>query len=63
LEGLNEAERNKSGSWKLDAGEMTSAVKFLGTDGKLAASTVTPEAVAKAVSVETGSHQASLAVG
>jgi hypothetical protein len=63
LEGLNEAERNKSGSWKVDAGEMTSAVKFLGTDGKLAASTVTPEAVAKAVSVETGSHQASLAVG
>jgi len=63
LEGLNEAERNKFGSWKLDNGEMTSAVKFLGTDGKLAASTVTPEAVANAVSVGSTSHQASLAVG
>ena len=63
LEGLNEVERNKSGLWKIDAGEMTSAVKFLGADGKLAASTLTPDAVAKAVSVEAGSHQASLAVG
>jgi hypothetical protein len=63
LESLNEVELNKSGSWKLDNSEMTSAVKFLGTDGTLAASTVTPEAVANAVNVQSGSHQARLAVG
>jgi hypothetical protein len=63
LESLNEMERNNSGSWKLDNNEMTSAVKFLGADGKLAASTVTPEAVATAVSVATGPREASLAVG
>src|ERR1044072_757436 len=43
LQTLNEMERSDSGSWKLDNNEMTSAAKFLGADGKLAASTVSPE--------------------
>jgi hypothetical protein len=63
LQTLNEMEGNNSGSWKLDNGEMTSAVKFLGADGKLAASSVTPDTVATAVSTEAGLREVSLAVG
>ena len=42
---LNEME-NATGTWKLDSHEMTSAVKFLGQDGVLAASRLDPEDVA-----------------
>jgi hypothetical protein len=46
---LNKLETVKDGEWKLDRGEMTSAIKFLGTDGKLAASKLAPDEVAKVV--------------
>jgi hypothetical protein len=42
---LNELETNRDGKWKLDASEMTSAAKFVGPDGALAASTLDPETV------------------
>lgn len=63
LESLNHGERNTVGSWKLDNNEMTSAVKFLGPDRKLAASTLAPDEVAKAYGAETASAEASVAVG
>ncbi len=44
---LNQLERERKGVWKLDNNEMTSAIKFLGSDGKLAASRLTPDEVAK----------------
>lgn len=36
-----------AGRWKADMGELSSAIKFLGTDGKLATSTLNPDEVAK----------------
>lgn len=45
---LNQAEHERGGSWKPDNNEMTSAVKFLDSDGTLAASTLAPEEIAKA---------------
>ncbi|MDQ5844458.1 MAG: hypothetical protein M3539_04110 [Acidobacteriota bacterium] len=42
---LNQLESG-GGVWKLDKGEMTSAIKFLGSDGKLAASSLPPDEVA-----------------
>jgi Family of unknown function (DUF6687) len=63
LETLNRAELNTVGSWKLDSNEMTSAVKFLGPDGKLAASTLAPDDVANAFGAETVAGEASVAVG
>lgn len=47
LSELNQREREGEGVWKLDNSEMTSAVKFLGGDGTLAASVLTPDEVAK----------------
>jgi hypothetical protein len=47
LSELNQRERESEGVWKLDNSEMTSAVKFLGSDGTLAASTLPPDEVAK----------------
>jgi len=46
---LNQLESERTGVWKLDSSEMTSAIKFLGSDGTLAASRLTPDEVAKAV--------------
>jgi hypothetical protein len=46
---LNRVESASDGLWKLDRGEMTSAIKFLGNDGTLAASRLAPDEVAKAV--------------
>ena len=43
---LNRLETGE-GSWKPDAGEMTSAIKFLGTDGRLAVSGLQPDGVAR----------------
>lgn len=43
---LNRLEGNANGGWKLDGSEMTSAMKFLGADGKLSASRLTPDRVA-----------------
>ncbi len=62
LAALNERERNSAGTWKLDNNEMTSAVKFLGTDNKLAASTLAPDAVATTMAAEAFSREASMAV-
>ena len=56
-----ERERERVGEWKLDHSEMTSAVKFLGIDGTLAASTLAPDAVAKIVRAEMISGEASAA--
>ena len=44
---LNQLEPLTSGEWKLDNREMTSAVKFLGTDGLLAPSGLSPDVVAQ----------------
>lgn len=42
---LNELE-NRVGEWNVDKGEFSSAVKFLGIDGKLASSSLQPDQVA-----------------
>lgn len=42
---LNDLESSAEGSWKTDNSEMTSAVKFLGSDGKLNASSLSPAKV------------------
>jgi hypothetical protein len=48
---LNRLENERAGhfkeQWKLDSGEMTSAIKFLGNDGVLAPSQLNPEEVAR----------------
>ncbi|MFN2515944.1 MAG: DUF6687 family protein [Pyrinomonadaceae bacterium] len=44
---LNQLEPKGDGVWKLDNSEMTSAVKFLGTEGTLAASRLKPDEVAE----------------
>jgi hypothetical protein len=44
---INQLEPDGKGVWKLDNSEMTSAIKFLGGDGTLAASKLTPDDVAK----------------
>jgi hypothetical protein len=54
---LNQLENDGSGLWKLDSQEMTSAVKFLGVEGKLAASRLLPDEVANALRVELLSRQ------
>jgi hypothetical protein len=43
---LNQLESGREAVWKLDTNEMTSAIKFLGGDGTLAASKLTPDEVA-----------------
>ena len=60
---LNQVEHEHAGLWKLDNSEMTSAIKFLGSDGKLAASTLTPDEVAKAIRAQMISGEATAAVG
>jgi hypothetical protein len=47
--------------WKSDRGEMTSAIKFLGTDGTLAASKLAPDEVAKIFSLYLSAQQQSVA--
>ena len=43
---LNQLESEQEARWKLDNNEMTSAIKFLGSDGTFAASKLTPDEVA-----------------
>ena len=62
LTGLNQLERDRAGVWKLDSSELASAIKFLDGDGKLAASTLAPDEVAKAVRAQMIGGEAS-AVG
>lgn len=49
---LNQLEHEPAGVWKLDTGELASAIKFLGEDGTLAASTLAPDEVAKIIGRE-----------
>jgi hypothetical protein len=46
---LNQLDPEDEGVWKKDNNEMTSAIKFLGSDGTLAASMLTPDEVAKTI--------------
>jgi hypothetical protein len=43
---LNELERDAGGTWKIDKSELASAVKFAGSDGLPAQSSLTPDVVA-----------------
>lgn len=52
LEELNQGERENDAAWKLDHSEMTSAIKFLGSDGRLAPSMLPPDEVAETVRAE-----------
>lgn len=52
LERLNELEKNKNGSWRLDGSEMTSAIKFFDYSNKPAASLLRPDEVAAIVRAE-----------
>jgi hypothetical protein len=58
---LNQHERNSEGVWKLDNSEMTSAIKFLGGDGTLAASSISPDDVARILGAATTPAEAKLA--
>jgi hypothetical protein len=49
LDQLNRLESSRSGVWKVDNNEMTSAAKFLGLDDVLASSRLTPEVVAQTI--------------
>ncbi|HAF23939.1 MAG TPA: hypothetical protein DHU55_17815 [Blastocatellia bacterium] len=58
LSDLNQVERASEGVWKLDNGEMTSAIKFLSADGTLIASSLKPDEVAEIFSARLSSqHQ------
>jgi hypothetical protein len=58
---LNQLERERAGVWKLDNSEMTSAIKFLGSDGNLAASMLMPDDVAKTIRALSSSAQPAVA--
>ena len=58
---LNQLERDSQGVWKLDNSEMTSAIKFLGHDGALAASSIAPDDVARILGAATTPAEARLA--
>jgi hypothetical protein len=58
---LNQVERDVEGVWKLDNSEMTSAIKFLGSDGTLAPSGLAPDEVAKAFRAHSSSAQPAVA--
>ncbi|HEY2972761.1 MAG TPA: DUF6687 family protein [Pyrinomonadaceae bacterium] len=54
---LNQLEPEGEGLWKLDKSEMTSAIKFVGPDGRLAPSMLKPDEVAKAFRALSSSAQ------
>jgi hypothetical protein len=56
---LNQLESDPEGVWKTDNNEMTSAIKFLSSDGKFAASMLTPDEVTRSFQTMLGA-QASL---
>jgi hypothetical protein len=58
---INQLEPDGEGVWKLDNSEMTSAIKFLGADGSLAASTLTPDDVAKILNTHLSSQRQGVA--
>jgi hypothetical protein len=55
---LNQLERQEGGTWKIDTSEMTSAIKFLGSDGTLAASSLNPDDVARSLSQSSSAQPA-----
>ncbi len=55
IEELNQLEPQGGGRWKYDSGEMTSAIKFIGMDGKLGTSRLQPDRVAATFSKELAS--------
>ena len=59
---LNQLEGVHTGMWKSDSSELASAIKFLSSDGTLAASTLTPDEVAKAVCAQMIGGEATAAV-
>ena len=58
---LNQLEPEGEGLWKLDKSEMTSAIKFLGPDGRLVPSMLKPDEVAKAFRALSSSAQPAMA--
>lgn len=54
---LNEIETDGEGVWKFDNSEMTSAIKFLGSDGMMTASKLKPDEVAKVLRDEVSSPE------
>lgn len=62
LNQLNELEHESDGQWKLDKSEMTSAIKFLASEGTLGVSSLSPDQVAKIFSSQiAGSSKQALA--
>lgn len=49
---LNERESSGAGEWIVDTSELSSAVKFIGSDSKLSASVLPPDQVADAIRAE-----------
>lgn len=60
---INQLEPDGEGVWKLDNSEMTSAIKFLGADGTLAASRLAPDDVAKILNTHLSSQRQGVAGG
>ncbi len=58
---LNQKERSDTGVWKSDSSELASAVKFLGNDGKMSASTLNPDEVAEVIKAQSISVEANAA--
>ena len=63
LKVLNQIEGERDGQWQSDSSELASAIKFLGKDGKLAASTIAPDDVAEAIRAEMIAGAARVAAG
>ncbi|HEX9628405.1 MAG TPA: DUF6687 family protein, partial [Pyrinomonadaceae bacterium] len=61
LSRLNQLETAGAGRWNLDTSELSSAVKFNGSDGRLAASMFQPDRVANAIRPEFASSAAVVA--
>ena len=60
---LNQSEGAPTGIWKPDNSGLASAIKYLGDDGKLAASTLAPDEVATAIRTEMVAGEVSVAAG
>jgi uncharacterized protein DUF6687 len=58
---LNRRERPDRGIWKTDSSELASASKFIGDDGKLAVSSLTPDEVAAVIVAQTSAGEANAA--
>jgi len=61
LSRFTQMESRGAGQWNLDTSELASAVKFIGSDGRLAASTLEPAQVADAIRAELASSEAAAA--